>query len=355
MEPTGRIHIVTNDRSIKKESFYLYKANWNQQESFVHITSSRYRRRKEILTYVKVYSNCDSVALYMNGTLLGEMSNMGNGVFLMDDIALDIGENKMLAIGTFHNETCEDTCIWTREASTSVNLSSETLQVNNAKHIIFLPHQMTLRAIRETLVGNDNATFIIQNQDIDVTDEDAIIISGMTAVVRSEDRQHTQKYTFFVSENLLEGKSIRATSNEKGNTPEKAIDDDVLTHWVAESDSYPQSITFDLGESYILGTLDIFWYDKEDRYYTYRIEESEDGNHFFTVLDRSDNTHSGTTSDYLRLAQGRYLRITILSSNDLKAYASICEIRMHGWSFSSNVYLIDHADKLILIPEPAEL
>ena len=346
--------LVTNDRSIRKDSFYLYKANWNHRESFVHITSSRYRKRKEILTYVKVYSNCDSVTLYMNGSLIGEMHNMGNGIFLMDNIALDIGENKMLAIGISHNGTCEDTCIWTREASASTNLISGTLQVDNAKHTVALPRPMTLKAIKGALAGNDNATFSIQNQNKDVTDENVLILPGMTAVVRSEDRQHTQTYTF-ISENLLEGKSVTATSNEKGNTPEDAIDNDDRTRWVAKNDSYPQSITVDLGDSYILGTLDISWYNKEDRYYTYLVEASEDGDRYFTVLDCSDNTKPGTTSDNLRLAQGRYLRVTVLSSSVQKAYASIYGMRMDGWSFSSNVYSIDHAEKLILIPEPTEL
>lgn len=58
--------LVTFDRRIKKDSFYLYKAYWSR-EPFVHICGSRYVDRPETITEVKVYSNCGSVTLYANG------------------------------------------------------------------------------------------------------------------------------------------------------------------------------------------------------------------------------------------------------------------------------------------------
>ena len=58
--------LVTYDRKIKKDSFYIYKAYWTT-DPFVHITSKRYYYRAEKTTTVKVYSNCDKVTLYVNG------------------------------------------------------------------------------------------------------------------------------------------------------------------------------------------------------------------------------------------------------------------------------------------------
>ena len=57
--------LVTFDRSIKKDSFYLYKAYWSK-EPFVHICGSRYADRAEAVTQVKVYSNQPVVTLYVN-------------------------------------------------------------------------------------------------------------------------------------------------------------------------------------------------------------------------------------------------------------------------------------------------
>ena len=58
--------LVTFDRKIKKDSFYLYKAYWSKTP-FVHICGSRYVDRAEATTQVKVYSNLPQVTLLANG------------------------------------------------------------------------------------------------------------------------------------------------------------------------------------------------------------------------------------------------------------------------------------------------
>ena len=62
--------LVTMDRKLKKDAFYLYKAYWNKEDAFVHICGSRYVDRKEDTTEVKVYSNQTTVSLYVDGTLV---------------------------------------------------------------------------------------------------------------------------------------------------------------------------------------------------------------------------------------------------------------------------------------------
>lgn len=62
--------IVSFDRKTKKDAFYLYKAAWNKTQPFVHLCGRRYVDRPEEVTEVTVYSNCDTVSLYMDGKLL---------------------------------------------------------------------------------------------------------------------------------------------------------------------------------------------------------------------------------------------------------------------------------------------
>lgn len=59
--------IVSFDRKIKKDAFYLYKAAWNKHDPFVHLCGSRYIDRAESVSEVRVYSNCKEVSLYVDG------------------------------------------------------------------------------------------------------------------------------------------------------------------------------------------------------------------------------------------------------------------------------------------------
>lgn len=58
--------LVTFDRKIKKDAYYLYKAYWSK-EPFVHICGRRYVDRTESETVIKVYSNMPEVSLYVDG------------------------------------------------------------------------------------------------------------------------------------------------------------------------------------------------------------------------------------------------------------------------------------------------
>ncbi len=84
--------LVTFDRQIKKDSFYLYKAWWSK-EPFVHICGSRYVDRPEKITTVKVYSNCETVSLYADGKLIATQS--GDKVF---SFKVQLGEETKIEV-----------------------------------------------------------------------------------------------------------------------------------------------------------------------------------------------------------------------------------------------------------------
>lgn len=71
--------LVTFDRQLKKDAFYLYKAAWNHTEPFVHLCGSRYVDRTEEVTEIKVYSNQNEVSLYLDGKLFA--TRQGHVVF----------------------------------------------------------------------------------------------------------------------------------------------------------------------------------------------------------------------------------------------------------------------------------
>lgn len=70
--------LITFDRKIKKDSFYLYKAYWSK-EPFIHICSKRYINRKERKTLIKIYSNLNELMIYKNDKYIKTIK--GNKVF----------------------------------------------------------------------------------------------------------------------------------------------------------------------------------------------------------------------------------------------------------------------------------
>ena len=72
--------LVTFDREVKKDAFYLYKAAWNKKEPFVHLCGSRYIDRAEEETEIKVYSNLPEVTLYVDGQKFATIDNSSAAV-----------------------------------------------------------------------------------------------------------------------------------------------------------------------------------------------------------------------------------------------------------------------------------
>lgn len=90
--------LVTFDRSVRKDAFYFYKANWNVTEAFVHIADKGYEVRSEERQTVRVFSNQSDVELFVNGVSLGLRANDGLGRFVWEKVALRRGENRVEAV-----------------------------------------------------------------------------------------------------------------------------------------------------------------------------------------------------------------------------------------------------------------
>lgn len=63
--------LVTFDRKIRKDAFYIYKA-YLSDEPFVHLCGRRYVNRAESETEIKVYTNQPKVTLLVDGQSIGE-------------------------------------------------------------------------------------------------------------------------------------------------------------------------------------------------------------------------------------------------------------------------------------------
>jgi beta-galactosidase len=94
--------LVTYDRKIKKDSFFVYKAYWSS-EKFVHLCGSRYVDRTSELVNIKVYSNCPSVTLFVNNQEVNTVT--ADKIFIFENVKLAKGENNIKAVsGDFTDE-----------------------------------------------------------------------------------------------------------------------------------------------------------------------------------------------------------------------------------------------------------
>ena len=114
--------LVTADRKIKKDAFYYYKAKWSK-EKFVHICSKRFVNRLEDTIDIKVFTNCETATLLLNGRECIEASNNGNATIIFENIRLESQVNDITVI----SGDCSDSAsfVKVKEEDKSYRLESE--------------------------------------------------------------------------------------------------------------------------------------------------------------------------------------------------------------------------------------
>lgn len=108
--------LVSHDRSVKKDIYYFYKANWNP-EPMTYIAARRMTPRKVASTQVKVFSNSESVELKVNGISVGVAKPDKVHVFRWENVNLQAGPNRIQAIGKAGAKMTTDECEWILETT----------------------------------------------------------------------------------------------------------------------------------------------------------------------------------------------------------------------------------------------
>lgn len=357
--------LVTYDRQTKKDAFYFYKANWSDQP-VLHINSKRFAVRETDSIQVKGYSNLDSVELIVNGMSCGTLTQEEleqKTVFVWEDISLKPGENIAVMRGVKNGQTYEDTAVWKYGDAGDATVASAVLRIDQAAQTIALTQPVRVQDLAALLtVGEDAVWQVLQADEITLVPEGEIQ-PGMLLRVTSGNGENTLLYAF-VMDNLATGHPAKASSAYAVEDSQAgyAVDGDSSTRWTADMGSsarYPEWLTVDLGQSYILDRVDIDWYTGSgDRAYYYQIEVSEDGLDYHAVAVHTENTVAGCTTDDLKGIRGRFVRLTVTGNSEFAqkptAAASLFELRVYGWNIASNAYTIDDTAHTITLPRIAD-
>ena len=87
--------LITYDRKLKKDAFYIYKAYWTK-EPMVYVAGRRFADRAPEERNITVYTNCDNITLYVNGEAVDTKAAQDHCV-VFENVALADGANTVTA------------------------------------------------------------------------------------------------------------------------------------------------------------------------------------------------------------------------------------------------------------------
>jgi beta-galactosidase len=88
--------IVSHDRKVKKDAFYLYRANWNKKSPTTYLCSKGYTDRKEDVTDVMGFVSDGEATLLINGKKIGSQKADNVHTVIWKDVKLNQGENTVV-------------------------------------------------------------------------------------------------------------------------------------------------------------------------------------------------------------------------------------------------------------------
>ena len=110
--------LVSYDRTVAKDTYYFYRANWSPQPT-LHLVGRRYVDRAYAVVDVKAYSNAQQARLQLNGVDQG-VATCSGGICLWRGVHLEPGENDLRAIATIGTAELADSLQWKFAGSPAV-------------------------------------------------------------------------------------------------------------------------------------------------------------------------------------------------------------------------------------------
>ena len=122
--------------------------------------------------------------------------------------------------------------------------------------------------------------------------------------------------------------------------PDFAFDNDNATMWKAADNTFPQSLSIDLGEEKDIKRIAI-QFEFSPYYYQYKIEYSTDNTNWEVYADRSENRTPGSPMIDDDDVSARYLKLTILGTEQTGTFAAVWNMKVYEETFDMPLNLIN--------------
>ncbi len=354
---TNNKGIVSYDRTIKKDVYYFYKANWSK-EPVLHICGRRFLEHTQDSINVKVYANMDKVELLLDGVSQGVLSansDMGPAFNLEgqpDDTLLPNTQLGKFVWPVHISEagTHEITAIGVRDGRTYVSTG-------------ILNRKLAEKA--DTADERENS----RCGGIPAFDYDAIDFTKYPA------ETPISQYMPAYAQNIETDRGFVPNEDaEDGHYARNINDGDADTYWSGALDSnrakcyYPAAVTIamtnpkNIEDYYYLTGVKIHFYDKngENRVYGYNVyADNIVGIPTGFVVDAADNICSGWVEHWSEDGTNQIKNLTLniqrirQSGNASDAAAAVCELQVYAWRIRGRRYTVDEIAKTIAIGKEA--
>ncbi len=345
---------------VRKDVFYLYKANWDKIHPLTYIAERRYENRERQDITVTVYSNANRVKLIHNGAEIGTKTATAVGPYvdrntLADETASGIfkfqvnlanGGNEIVAEGYDQSgsKVSDDTVIWQFGDLEGLDIASDTFAVKNDTKAIFLTGEGDARDVDSLFRPADGTS--AHSYRILTSDRRPVTQGEIQAGMLLEVTLGTAKRVYTFQQPYISAMKEITVDGRAG--AEEAVDFRAETVWETD-DTNAHEIEIDLGKKYVLTELKVNWANA-DGASAYTVETSIDGRIWNPVVDRSGNTIAvGEAQDELQ-SYGRYVKLCIAEGS----IPSISEIEVYGWMVSvkdgEDRIFVSETERTICVP-----
>jgi len=114
--------------------------------------------------------------------------------------------------------------------------------------------------------------------------------------------------------------------------PKLAFDANNATMWKAAGNTFPQSLSVDLGKITRIGRV-CTEFEFAQYYYQYKIEYSVDSKSWRTFVDRTANRIPGSPMVDDANVEARYLKLTVLATEKIGTFAAVWNMHVYGSDF----------------------